>query len=39
LREGVYRMVSEIENWRDAPLWDADSIEKATKTWFKYMTK
>ncbi len=35
--EGVGRMTAEIENWRDAPLWDPTSIEQATKTWFKYM--
>jgi UDP-glucose 4-epimerase len=32
--EGVGRMMAEIQNWRDAPLWDPESIEKATKTWF-----
>jgi UDP-glucose 4-epimerase len=36
--EGVSRMVAEIENWRDAPLWDPDSIAEATKTWFKFIT-
>ncbi len=35
--EGVGRMVAEIENWRDAPLWDPASIDQATKTWFRYM--
>lgn len=35
--EGVGRMVAEIDNWQDAPLWDPDSIEKATETWFRYM--
>ena len=35
--EGVGRMTAEIENWRDAPLWDPASIEQATKTWFQYM--
>lgn len=35
--EGVARMVQEIDNWRDAPLWEPDSIADATKTWFKYM--
>ncbi len=35
--EGVGRMVAEIDNWRDAPLWDPASIEQATKTWFQYM--
>jgi UDP-glucose 4-epimerase len=33
--EGVARMMAEIENWRDAPLWDPDSIQRATKTWFE----
>jgi len=35
--EGVGRMVAEIDNWRDAPLWDPASIEQATRTWFRYM--
>jgi UDP-glucose 4-epimerase len=33
--EGVRRMMAEIQNWRDAPLWDPESIKKATKTWFE----
>jgi UDP-glucose 4-epimerase len=36
--EGVGRIVSEIEYWRDAPLWDPDSIAKATATWFKTLS-
>ena len=32
-------MLSKIENWKDAPLWDVDSINKATKTWFRFMEK
>lgn len=35
--EGVARMVADINKWQDAPLWDPESIEAATKTWFKYM--
>lgn len=35
--EGVANMVKDIERWRDAPLWDPESISEATKTWFKYM--
>jgi UDP-glucose 4-epimerase len=31
---GVGLMMAEIENWRDAPLWDSESIGRATKTWF-----
>jgi UDP-glucose 4-epimerase len=37
--EGVARMMAEIDHWRDAPLWDPDSIAKATRTWFRYMDK
>lgn len=37
--EGVARMMTEIEVWRDAPLWDPDSIAEATKTWFTYLQK
>ena len=37
--EGVARMQREIEVWRDAPLWDPDSIAKATRTWFQYLGK
>lgn len=36
---GVALMLKDIENWRDAPLWDVDSIAAATQTWFKYMNK
>jgi UDP-glucose 4-epimerase len=36
--EGVKRMLVDIENWRDAPLWEPNSIAQATKTWFQYMT-
>ena len=35
--EGVGRMIAEIERWRDAPLWDPDSIARATRTWFEYL--
>lgn len=35
--EGVEKMVAHIENWHDAPLWEPDSIEEATKIWFRYM--
>jgi UDP-glucose 4-epimerase len=37
--EGVARMLKEIEVWRDAPLWDPDSIARATRTWFQYLGK
>jgi UDP-glucose 4-epimerase len=37
--DGVRRMLLDIERWRDAPLWDADRIAEATKTWFRYLGK
>jgi len=33
--EGVARILADIDRWRDAPLWDPDSIAKATAGWFK----
>jgi len=35
--EGVGRMMAEIDKWRDAPLWDPDSIARATSVWFSYL--
>ena len=35
--EGVARMVANIEHWRDAPLWDPESIAHATRTWFEFL--
>ena len=32
-------MIDDIDNWKDAPLWNKASIDEATKTWFKYMKK
>jgi len=37
--DGVAKMMEEINNWKDAPLWEPDSIAKATKTWFDYLGK
>ncbi len=35
---GIAKIVANIDYWRNAPLWDPDSIAKATKTWFEFMT-
>lgn len=37
LEDGVAKMVAEIDNWRDAPLWTPESIDDATRIWFKYL--
>ncbi len=39
LEEGVAEMLRHIEYWRDAPLWEPDSIKKATEGWFKFLGK
>jgi len=36
--EGVAEIVRHIEYWRDAPVWTPDSIESATRDWFKYLS-
>src|SRR5438876_5567702 len=36
--EGVARIVADIDYWRNAPLWDPESIAKATRTWFEYLS-
>lgn len=37
LEKGVGIMLNHINDWGDAPLWDSTGIEKATKSWFKYL--
>ena len=39
LEAGVQNMLGVIQNWSDAPVWDANTIEKATNTWFRYLGK
>ena len=36
--EGVAEMVKRIDYWREAPVWDPASIERATKTWFTMLS-
>lgn len=32
--DGVKIMLENIEQWREAPIWDEESIQEATKDWF-----
>lgn len=34
---GVGRVLDRIADWREAPLWEPDSIARATEGWFKYL--
>ena len=36
--EGVQKILNNIEYWRHAPLWNPETIAKATKTWFATLT-
>ena len=36
--DGVAEMVKRIDYWREAPVWDPASIERATKTWFTMLS-
>jgi UDP-glucose 4-epimerase len=35
--EGVRMMLESINQWRDAPVWDTQSIAEATRQWFAYL--
>lgn len=35
--EGVAKIVANIDYWKNAPLWDPQSIAKATRTWFQHL--
>lgn len=37
--DGVSKMLKNIDHWKDAPLWDKDKIENATKLWFDLLSK
>jgi UDP-glucose 4-epimerase len=39
LEEGVEILLNDLKYWEDAPLWDKDSIAKATEKWFQYLGK
>ncbi len=37
LEEGVQHILDNIDYWRQAPVWTADSIKEATADWFRYL--
>jgi len=39
IKNGVNIILKNINYWKKAPLWDPESINKATKNWFKYLDK
>jgi UDP-glucose 4-epimerase len=39
IEEGVKKILGNIDYWKDATVWEADSIADATSDWFKYLDK
>ena len=37
LKEGVQQMLDRLEDWRDAPVWNPETIQQATSKWFQYL--
>ena len=37
--QGVKSMLSNISEWKKAPLWTKKKIDKETRVWFKYLSK
>ena len=37
IREGVNKLLKEIQYGKKAPLWSPKNIKLATKSWFKYL--
>lgn len=35
--KGVQKILEHIDCWKEAPVWEPDSIQEATQTWFKYL--
>ncbi len=39
LEAGVHRMLERLDDWRDAPVWNAATIAQATESWFRHLGK
>ena len=35
--DGVVEMLTHLDDWKDAPVWEPDTIKQATKVWFEYL--
>jgi UDP-glucose 4-epimerase len=38
IEEGVKKVLDDIDYWKNAKVWDPDSISEATEDWFKYLS-
>jgi len=39
IEEGIKELLKNINYWKNAPVWNPESINKATKDWFKFLSK
>jgi len=39
IEEGIVLLLQNIDYWRDAPVWNPETIAEATKDWFRYLGK
>ena len=39
IEEGVEKILENIDYWKEATVWNPDSISEATEDWFKYLSK
>jgi len=39
IEKGIEDLLRNIHYWKNAPVWSPKSIKKATKTWFKFLSK
>lgn len=37
IEDGIQILLNQIEDWRDAPVWDQEAIKVETQDWFKYL--
>lgn len=38
-KEGVKKILEQIDYWEDAPVWTPETIKEATRDWFKYLAE
>ena len=39
IEQGIRLLLKNISNWKEAPVWTPNSIKRATRTWFKLLSK
>ena len=38
IEDGINKVLDNIDYWKEAPVWDSESIADATEDWFKYLS-